>query len=551
MSSAGTQDDYAGMVAARVAEEEAMMAGEDAGKKEGGESKTPDMGFIRKCFLNNEIGDSLLYNSVHRDHHVYNVISDRWMTYVGPHWEIDHHKRSLRDVESVAEQYLPLLEDIEVRLDQIASDKEAAGERKALINQRKAIVARLDKLRSHTGRLAVLKCAVSNAEPLTVHPDSLDTHPWLLPVKNGVVDLRTGEFRPGRPDDYFTMSAPTEWKGLDEPAPNFFAWLESVFDFIEPIHREKKWDVIDFLLRVLGYAITGLNTERVFVVLHGDHGQNGKGTLLEILYHVLGELAGVVQTEMLMATKFAKGADGPSPAVMSLKGLRLAWASETDDGQSFANGKLKLYSGGDPLVGRKPNDRDNTRWIPTHTLFLLCNNLPHAPAHDSAFWERIKVIEFPLSFVKRPKRHDEEGNELPPDLEKHQRLVDPGLMEKLKAESSGILAALVRGCLEWQRQGLNPPRKIVEDSLKYRRQEDDIQDFIDQCCRVDPADPDCKTTAKELYGRYRIWWEEVATTKPMGIKKWGNLMSQKFEKHKASSIVYLGVAIKFIGEEMA
>ena len=36
---------------------------------------------------------------------------------------------------------------------------------------------------------------------------------WLvLGVANGVVDLRTGEHRPGRPDDYLLRCCPVEWK---------------------------------------------------------------------------------------------------------------------------------------------------------------------------------------------------------------------------------------------------------------------------------------------------------------------------------------------------
>ena len=35
--------------------------------------------------------------------------------------------------------------------------------------------------------------------------------------------------------------------------------------------------------------------------------------------------------------------------------------------------------------------KENTEFRPTHTLFLLTNFLPRAPAHDSAFWERLRM----------------------------------------------------------------------------------------------------------------------------------------------------------------
>ena len=166
---------------------------------------------------------------------------------------------------------------------------------------------------------------------MTVHPDQLDQEPWLLPVKNCVIDLRTGIARPGRPEDYLTMYAPTEWKGIDEPAP--------IWDNFLLTSLGGNQEVVDFVLRALGYSITGLNIERVFLVLFGQHGQNGKGKLMEILHYVLGTLAGPIQTEMLLAQKFTKAADGPSPAVMALKGRRLSWASEPEEYQPFAAGE--------------------------------------------------------------------------------------------------------------------------------------------------------------------------------------------------------------------
>lgn len=522
-------------VAKRVAAEQAEQPEQNEHQTTAEDISGLDIGFVRKCYLSNEVGDSTLFNALHRGKHIYNTISALWLTYLGPHWDIDNDNRALADVENVAVTYLQLIESIQEEIDKLEGDKGVAGKLKSLNNKKKAVISRLDRLRSAAGRAAVLKCAISNNTPLTIHPDQLDQHPLLLPVKNGVIDLRTGLLRPGRSDDYFTMACPIEYKGIDEPAPEFFSYLNTSLDG----HTE----VIDFLLRALGCAIGATNTERLFVVLFGQHGQNGKGKLMEILYHVLGPLSGPIQAEMLMAQKFAKSADGPSPAVMALKGRRLAWASETEEGASFAAGKLKLYSGGDPLIGRAPNDRFQTTFNPSHTLFLLTNNLPHAPAYDNAFWERIKVIDFPFSFVQRKAQKDHEGNVVPVVLEKHQRHADPDLLAKLKAEASGILAALVRGCRDWQKQGLNPPRKVIDDSLKYRRNEDDLQDFIDQCCHVDRADPNVKGTASDLYKRYRSWWEDVATTRPMNMKKFGTLMSMKFEKLKSSTVLYLGVMV--------
>ena len=85
---------------------------------------------------------------------------------------------------------------------------------------------------------------------------------------------------------------------------------------------------------------------------------------------------------------------------------------------------------------------------------------------DFGFWERVHLLPFERSFVDRE-----------PEAE-HERLADKSMPEKLKAEASGVLEWLVRGCLRWQRDGLNPPEKVRAATEEYRRNEDLLADFL-------------------------------------------------------------------------
>jgi putative DNA primase/helicase len=108
---------------------------------------------------------------------------------------------------------------------------------------------------------------------------------------------------------------------------------------------------------------------------------------------------------------------------------------------------MKELVGGDTLNARAPYGRRNIEFLPSHLLMLLTNNKPHVPANEYAAWQRIYLIPFKFSFVDEPKAPDE----LEADLE---------LSEKLKAETPGILAWLVRGCPAWQQEGLSPPDSV-------------------------------------------------------------------------------------------
>src|SRR5437879_2202156 len=95
-------------------------------------------------------------------------------------------------------------------------------------------------------------------------------------VKNGVLDLHTGICRDGDPSDYIRTFSPTEWHGLDTQCPLFLKFLDALFEL-----REDKDEVIHFLIRLLGYALTGTCREAIFAILYGPEGRNGKSTLLD------------------------------------------------------------------------------------------------------------------------------------------------------------------------------------------------------------------------------------------------------------------------------
>jgi putative DNA primase/helicase len=238
---------------------------------------------------------------------------------------------------------------------------------------------------------------------------------------------------------------------------------------------------------------------------------------------------------MLLEQRWGRTSSGPSPDIMSLKALRIAFASETDEGRRFSTSRAKWLSSGDTLTGRNPHDKHATVFDPTHLLCLLTNNLPHAPGEDFAFWQRIHLIPFSVRFVDKPSA----SNERPCDKE---------LPYKLKAEAPGILAWLVRGCLEWQRQGLNPPLVVRSATEQYRFNEDLIAEFLNDCCYPkDKTRENAREKFKDLYKAFENWYlDTIGDTKYMPQKKKFNaLMEKKFTRNKTGGQIWFhGVLLK-------
>lgn len=475
---------------------------------------TPQNLNVMNCVMSEDAGLGELYAKLQRGRFVFNRQSREWMEFNGVHWQLDTMERAKTCVNDVIDVLLSAAQKAGVNASEAlkGGNKEIA---KMYESQQKTIMNRARRLWRKGGPEACLEFAQTYKEPLAIKGDEIDQEQWVMACKNGVLDLRTGTFRDGRPDDYLLKAAPTEWQGFEFAAPN---WEKFLFEIMSD-----DAEMVDYLRRLFGSTLRGGDKEHILPVFYGD-GRNGKSVLVDMISQVLGPLVGPIPSEMLLDQGTARSSDAPSPSVMSLLGLRAVFASETDEGRRFSAARCKWLSGGDQLTGRWPNDKRPVTFSPTHTLFLLTNHKPHAPSSDFAFWERMHLIPFERRFVKG---EPQKPNEL---------TRDKGLKDKLRQELPGILAWLVRGCLEWQQEGLNPPPKVLAATDEYRRDEDLRSIFIDECCLVvepDENDPTTRVNATEFYDAFVKWYgQNISKKKNFPQRKFGKLAQEKFTKRK-------------------
>lgn len=213
-----TDQEMLQQVQERIAEEQQGQPSNDGPKLDKHGLPIPKPDFVERCLYANELGDGLLFSYLFKGRHAYVGQADEWIWWSGHHWSVDLIEKGHRaraDVEHVAQAYYTT----GAHFDRLAKDaerdgdKESAGRLKAKAEKMKARAARL---RTETGRKRCLEFAKTNLEsPLAIAGDEVDRDPWSLPMANGVVDLRTGEMRPGRPDDWLVKSSPVEWQGID------------------------------------------------------------------------------------------------------------------------------------------------------------------------------------------------------------------------------------------------------------------------------------------------------------------------------------------------
>jgi len=489
----------------------------DTEKKDDGDGGVTDSVFIMQCLRENELGDGNLFKKLYREDFVFNKATDGWLAWEGHHWSVDSMDSALASVEGVAQVFQDEARRISKEIAKIEATDNGGGVGQ-LKHQRDSLNRRVAALRSSGRRKNCLGFVHTSADAMAIKGDEIDQKPWLVACKNGVINLKTGELEPGRHRDMLLKASPVEWQGIDAPCPIWEQSISEIFSEIKPL--------VDCFQRICGYAMVGQVLQSILVVMTG-RGRNGKSMIVETMAKVLGPLSGAIPSEMLL-DQFRSSSSGPTPDIMSLRGLRMAFASETDDGCKISPSRVKWLTGNDTITGRNPHDKHPVQFKPSHTLFLLTNHKPHAPAEDFAFWERIVLFPFDLSFVDREPRNENE------------RRADPDRSRKLEEELPGILAWMVRGCLSWQVQGVAPPAAVQEAVQSYQREEDMIAEFVEACCIVGEQ---YSVGATAVYIEFETWWKNNVSNFVPKQKKFGGWFSKRYERRKEGSMKYFGVGL--------
>lgn len=312
---------------------------------------------------------------------------------------------------------------------------------------------------------------LAKSEPLISDAgDGWDADPWVFGLANGIVDLRSGTVRAATQQDRITKFSSVAFNS-NADCPRFKQFLAEIFD--------GDTELTAYLQKVVGYTLTGSTQEQCLFACYGK-GSNGKSTLLGVLHHIFGDYAANLPFSALEIT----GRSSIPNDVMMLLGARFATAIETREGVTLNEARIKALTGGDAITGRRLYHEPIT-FQPTHKFWLAFNHKPIITDNSPAMWRRICLIPFLHAF---------EGQK-----------ADKGLLEKLKAEASGILNWLIKGCLAWQLEGLRVPASIEQATREYERESDALGPFLEDCCITNPTE---SIASSELWKVYSEWCKQ-------------------------------------------
>lgn len=351
---------------------------------------------------------------------------------------------------------------------------------------------------------------LAQTEPgIPILTEQLDSDPWLLNCQNGTINLRNGQLLAHRREHLITKVLTVAYDP-DAQAP---IWEQ----FLARIMNDDQ-ELINFLQNAIGYSLTGLTVEQCLFYLFGL-GSNGKSTLIETVFELLGHYAKRLSSEALMLK--TNGGGIPNDVAM-LTGARLVVASEVEEGAKLNEAKIKELTGSDTVTARFLH-QEFFAFKPQFKLWIAGNHKPIIKGTDLGIWRRIRLIPFNATISAEEK--------------------DSKLQAKLLLELPGILAWAVRGCLAWQRDGLTAPKSVVNATANYRSESDLVGQFLDECCDLAPL---AQTSGKVIYMAYRQWSETQGTRAMSATMLARKLTERGFEQRRSGGTQFIGISIATI-----
>jgi len=443
-----------------------------------------------KNFKLTDTGNSEWIASLYGDKIRFDHRRKRWLVWQDHRWQPDKNQATNRfAIESARQRYFQAtnIKDSELKT-KIAKWAISSESR--------------SKLESAT---SILKSLL----PIADSGDNWDSNGMLLSCSNGILNLKTGLLRDGKPEDRITMISGCAYDS-QASCPRWKKFVEEVF--------EDNKDLIHYVHKAIGYSMTGDMSEQVAFFGFGS-GSNGKSVFFKTISSVLGDYAYDAPVSLLQRNY---GISNNTNDLASIEFKRFLVSSETLSTSKINEQRIKGITGGDSMTARYLYSEFFT-FDPICKTWLFVNHKPQVEDDSYGFWRRVRMIPFNRTFSPAEQ--------------------DKNLISILKKEYSGILNWMLEGCALWQSEGLNPTPEIVKLATQdYREENDELFEFV-----VDKCKENGSAKASELYKIYKHWAENdqgLSDKEVMTNSAFGRRMTDKFSKKATNKgIFYLGISL--------
>ncbi|HHD2762457.1 TPA: phage/plasmid primase, P4 family [Clostridium perfringens] len=277
--------------------------------------------------------------------------------------------------------------------------------------------------------------------------DDFNRNPYLVNVRNGLLDIRDMSFNEHTPSYLSTVQLNVEYNPQVD-CPQFKKFLNEVLDC----------KLIPLVQEIVGYLLTTNTASQKAFVFWGP-ARTGKSTLLWVVeYLLLGkknvsnipwqEIGDKFKTAELLGKLANVFSDLPSKSI--------------DD-----TGIFKVVTGEDYLMAEKKN-KNPFKFKPFARLVFSCNELPRNYVdRTEGFYRRLIIVPFSRQIEKNK--------------------IDKALKYKFQREKEGIFNWALEGLKRLYENNFEFSENELTDGVKkeYKRENNNVISFVEECCELD------------------------------------------------------------------
>lgn len=290
-----------------------------------------------------------------------------------------------------------------------------------------------------------------------------------LNLKNGLFDLANFKLIPHSPDYISIIQLPVNY----DPKATCLLWKKTLRTSLpeDPALH-------DVLQEWAGYCITPDTKHEKAMIFDGE-GANGKGVIGDTIAAMLGK-------DNCSAVHLADLERGAQRA--TLFGKLLNFASEISSKEIISDSYFKSIVSGDLITGEAKYKNPFT-FRPFCKMMFATNNLPRVNDKSHGFYRKLIIIPFNQKFV--------DSNGQGPRKDKKRRA-------KLLKEIDGIFLWALKGLKRLEKRCFFTEPKVISGKIEeYRRQNNPIIQFVEECCELKEGQVEVKTAYK-TYGEWAL-----------------------------------------------
>lgn len=349
-----------------------------------------------------------------------------------------------------------------------------------IIKLSNALVKKLNDGNLHTNILKFAKPIINDP----FFAEIKDIHPSFLSCKNGMVDLCTGFLRPAEPIDNITKTLETSYD-VNADTSIFEKFVREITSDIDGYNDEK----YDYFRYLMGYALHGNPIKKIFIILYGPYGNNGKSLVMSVINNVL-EHYSVTMDKSVVLEGPQKTAGSHSTELVALEHARYGILNDTKEGDSINDGQIKQLTGVTDKISIREIFGKQKEVKPVFVPIISTNHEINMNLSDKAMYNRLIIFPFVLRFTQEP-------------LEDYERPIDTELPEKLEKNKIGTLKWLIDAAVYYNQNKDYPiPNFVRKEKEKYNIQVNSYLNFIENNFEKNPESYILKSELLNLYKEF-------------------------------------------------